>query len=109
MGAAGIGAAVCESARFGGLGARIELDKVPVNTESITPEEIFICETQARMLLQVAPDDVDEVLAAIRSKNGICAVIGEITKKDFNLFTYAGDIVATILINRPGTVEGLND
>jgi phosphoribosylformylglycinamidine (FGAM) synthase-like enzyme len=61
LGAAGIGAAVCESARFGGLGARIELDKVPVNTESITPEEIFICETQARMLLQVAPDDVDEM------------------------------------------------
>lgn len=96
LGAAGIGAAVCESARYGGLGARIELDKVPVNTGSITPEEVFICETQARMLLQVAPDDVDQVLEAIKSKNGIAAVIGEITDQDFNLFTYGDNVIATI-------------
>lgn len=96
LGAAGIGAAVCESARFGGLGARIELDKVPVNTAAITPEEVFICETQARMLLQVAPDDVGEVLAAIRSKNGIAAIIGEITDQDHNVFTYGDKVIATI-------------
>jgi len=96
LGAAGIGAAVCESTRFGGLGARVQLDKVPVNTQDITPEEIFICETQARMLVQVAPQDVDEVLAAIRSKNGIAAVIGEITDTDYNVFEYGDKVVATI-------------
>ncbi len=100
LGAAGIGAAVCESARFGGLGARVELDKVPVREANITPEEIFICETQARMLLQVQPEDVDEVLKAIRSKNGIAAVIGEITDQDYNVFSYQGQTVATI-VNKP--------
>ncbi|MGR6836040.1 AIR synthase-related protein [Syntrophomonas erecta] len=96
LGAAGIGAAVCESARFGGLGAKIQLDKVPVKTGNITPEEIFICETQARMLLQVEPQDVDEVLEAIRSKNGITAVIGEITDQDHSIFEYQGQVIATI-------------
>jgi hypothetical protein len=96
LGAAGIGAAVCESARFGGLGARVELDKVPVKTGDITPEEVFICETQARMLFQVEPQHVDEVLEAIRSKNGITAVIGEITDQDYNVFTYQGQVTATI-------------
>lgn len=96
LGAAGIGAAVCESARFGGLGAKVELDKVPVKTKDITPEEIFICETQARMLLQVEPENVDKVLEAIRSKNGIAAVIGEITDQDENVFTYNGQVIATI-------------
>lgn len=96
LGAAGIGAAVCESARFGGLGAQVELDKVPVKPGDITPEEVFICETQARMLLQVEPQNVDEVMAAIRSKNGAAAVIGEITDKDYNVFTYQGEIIATI-------------
>lgn len=96
LGAAGIGAAVCESARFGGLGAKVYLDKVPVKTENITPEEVFICETQARMILQVEPQDVDEVLEAIRSKNGIAAVIGEITDKDYNVFEYEGKVIATI-------------
>lgn len=100
LGAAGIGAAVCESARFGGLGARVELDKVPVREANITPEEIFICETQARMLLQVQPEDVDEVLEAIRSRNGIAAVIGEITDQDYNVFSYQGQTVASI-VNKP--------
>ena len=96
LGAAGIGAAVCESARFGGLGAKVELDKVPVKTKDITPEEIFICETQARMLLQLEPENVDKVLEAIRSKNGIAAVSGEITDQDENVFTYNGQVIATI-------------
>jgi hypothetical protein len=43
-------------------------------------------------------------------RNGICAVIGEITEKDFNLFTYAGDIVATIPNKpTPEQLKGLND
>ena len=110
LGAAGIGAAVCESARFGGLGARIDLDKVPVNTNNITPEEIFICETQARMLLHVEPQDVDEVMAAIRSKNGIAAVIGEINDKDYNVFEYNGQLVATIPNNpSPEIIKALQD
>ena len=107
LGAAGIGAAVCESARFGGLGAKVELDKVPVNTDNITPEEVFICETQARMLLQVEPENVDEVLAAIRSKNGIAAVIGEITDQDYNIFTYKDQVIANIP-NKP-SVETLKE
>jgi phosphoribosylformylglycinamidine synthase len=96
LGAAGIGAAVCESARFGGLGARVELDQVPVRTAAISPEEVFICETQARMLLQVEPRHVAEVLEAIRSQNGTAAVIGEINDQDYNVFTYQGEVVATI-------------
>jgi len=110
LGAAGIGAGVCESARFGGLGARVELDKVPVKMADITPEEVFICETQSRMLVQVEPQDVDEVLAAIRSKNGIAAVIGEITDKDYNVFEYNGQVVATIP-NKPSpeVIQALMD
>ncbi|CFY11404.1 PurM, N-terminal-like [Syntrophomonas zehnderi OL-4] len=106
LGAAGIGAAVCESARFGGLGARVELDKVPVKTDSISPEEVFICETQARMLLQVQPEHVEEVLEAIRSKNGVAAEIGEITDQDYSVFAYRDQIVATIP-NRPSQEQML--
>jgi phosphoribosylformylglycinamidine (FGAM) synthase-like enzyme len=48
------------------------------------------------MLFQVEPQHVDEVLEAIRSKNGITAVIGEITDQDYNVFTYQGQVTATI-------------
>ncbi|MDR0783531.1 MAG: hypothetical protein LBE83_07220 [Propionibacteriaceae bacterium] len=95
LGAAGIGAAVCESTRYGGLGARVDLTEVPLR-EVITPEEILICETQARMLVQVAPADVDEVLTAIRAKNAKATVIGEVTSEDQAVFTYQGQTIATI-------------
>jgi phosphoribosylformylglycinamidine synthase subunit PurL len=77
LGAAGIGAAVSESVRFGGLGARVDLTPVPVRREGLTPEEILICETQARMLFQVAPEDVAEVMEAVESQGAKAAVIGE--------------------------------
>ena len=96
LGAAGIGAAVCESARYGGFGARVNLSTVPVKVEGLTPEEILICETQARMVLQVSPKDVDEVMEAIQSKNGIAAVIGEINGGSMELFEHNGQLVAAI-------------
>jgi len=108
LGAAGVGAAVCESARFGGLGAKVDLARVPVKVQSLTPEEILINETQARMMFQVAPEHVDEVLEALRSKGGNAAVIGEITSDDKAVFEYDGKPVATIP-NQPSpeTLESL--
>ncbi len=96
LGAAGIGAAVCESARFGNLGARLELDKVPVREAGITPEEILICETQGRMLLQVEEKDVEHVLKIIERKNVPVSVVGEITHDDGEIFTFKGKAVAEI-------------
>jgi phosphoribosylformylglycinamidine synthase len=96
LGAAGIGAAICESARFGGLGAKVDLSKVPVSVKEITPQEILICETQARYVVQVAPSSVNAVLRAVRSKTDNVAVIGEVTSDDKEIFEYNGEVVATI-------------
>ena len=96
LGAAGIGAAVCESARYGGFGAEVDLSVVPVKVKDITPEEILICETQARMAFQVFPENVAEVIKAIQSKGGIATVIGDITDSDQEVFKYNDRIVATI-------------
>jgi len=106
LGAAGIGAGVCESARFGGLGAKVDLTEVPVKVEEITPEEILICETQGRMLFQVAPEDAQEVLEALRTQTEAAAIIGEITDDDKAVFEYKGKKVAEIT-NKPSE-ETLN-
>ncbi len=109
LGAAGLGAAVCESARFGSLGARVDLTKVPVSVKDITPEEVLICETQARYLIQVSPDSVDEVVEALRTKTENVAVIGEIVKDDKEVFEYDGKVIAEIP-NKPSreTLEALS-
>ena len=108
LGAAGVGAAVCESARYGGFGAEVDLSAVPVKVEGLTAEEILICETQARMVVQVSPADANEIMGAIQSKNGIAAMIGEITNDDKEVFEYRGQTVATIP-NKPSReiLEGL--
>ena len=100
LGAAGIGAAVCESARYGGLGAAVDLSRVAVKVEDITPEEIMICETQGRMAVQTEEKDVDEVLAAIRSRGPKAEVIGEINDDSKQVFEYQGKTIA-VIPNRP--------
>jgi phosphoribosylformylglycinamidine (FGAM) synthase-like enzyme len=100
LGAAGIGAAICESARFGGLGARVDLARVPVSFKGITRQEILICETQARYVVHVAPESVDKVLRAIRTKTDNTAVIGEVTADDKEVFEYNGEPVA-VIPNKP--------
>ncbi|MCL2058930.1 MAG: AIR synthase-related protein [Oscillospiraceae bacterium] len=104
LGAAGIGAAVCESARYGGFGARVDLTGAPLKGEDITPEEILICETQGRMLMQVGPGDVDDVLGAVRAHGAKATVIGEITGDDGATFTCRGQVVASIP-NKPTAAQ----
>ena len=100
LGAAGIGAAVCESARYGGFGAKVDLSKAPVKVDKLSAEEILICETQGRMVVQVAPEHAEEVLIAIQSNGKEAAIIGEITDDDKEVFEYNGKTIA-IIPNKP--------
>jgi phosphoribosylformylglycinamidine synthase len=104
LGAAGIGAAVCESARYGGFGARVNLTKVPVKVKSITPEEVLICESQGRMVVQVAKKDVDLLLKTIRAKGARAEVIGEINDDNKEVFEYKGKTVA-VIPNHPSPAD----
>ncbi len=104
LGAAGIGAAVCESARYGGFGASVDLSNVLVKVDDITPEEIMICETQGRIAIQMEEKDVDEVLTAIRSRGAKAEVIGEITDDDKQVFEYKGEAFA-VIPNHPSEAD----
>ncbi|MFW6160094.1 MAG: AIR synthase-related protein [Acidobacteriota bacterium] len=104
LGAAGIGAAVCESARYGGFGAWVDLSRVPVKVENITPEEILIGESQGRMAVQVAEKDVEFVLDAIRAEGAKAEWIGEINDDNKEVFEYKGKTVA-VIPNRPSPAE----
>lgn len=104
LGAAGIGAAVCESARYGGFGAHVDLAKVPLRVKGLTPEEILIGESQGRMSVQVAKKDADAVLKAIRKKGVRAEVIGEINADDKEVFEYKGKTVA-VIPNRPSAAD----
>ena len=104
LGAAGIGAAVCESARYGGFGAHVDLTKVPVKGKNLTPEEILICESQGRMAVQVAKKDVDQVVRTIRGKGVRAEVIGVINDDNKEVFEYKGKTIA-VIPNHPSKAD----
>lgn len=99
LGAAGLGAAVCESARAGNLGAYVDMGKVQ-KTIDLTDEEIILCETQGRYLLQTSKKDVKEVLSVLRDNGAVAEEIGYITPGDNVIFGRENFIVA-IVPNNP--------
>ncbi|MFA5628830.1 MAG: phosphoribosylformylglycinamidine synthase subunit PurL [Dehalococcoidales bacterium] len=60
-------------------GAKVYLDKVPLKYKGLSYWEIWISESQERMIMAVPPDKVDELLALFASENTEAAVIGEFT------------------------------
>ena len=62
LGGGGLSCVVGEIALAGGCGAEVELSKVPLKEEGLAPWEIWVSESQERMMLAVSPKNVDEVL-----------------------------------------------
>ncbi len=59
MGAAGLTSSSLEMGGKGGVGIELELDKVPMREEGMTPYEIMLSESQERMLMILKPEKVE--------------------------------------------------
>ncbi len=96
LGAAGVGAAVCESANGGNLGAEIELSKVLIRQgKKLTPPGLILNETQARYIFTVPPQKVGNALDAI-GENGLASVIGKVNSSNEVVFEENRQVMATI-------------
>ncbi|GLY99309.1 phosphoribosylformylglycinamidine synthase subunit PurL [Actinoplanes sp. NBRC 103695] len=82
LGGAGLTCALTETAAAAGTGMRVWLERVPLREASMSPTEILASESQERMLLIVAPDKLEPVLA-VAEKWGVWATaIGEVTPSE---------------------------
>ncbi|MDQ7844171.1 MAG: phosphoribosylformylglycinamidine synthase subunit PurL [Armatimonadota bacterium] len=79
MGAAGLTCAASEMAARGGVGMRLDLDRVPLRESGMRADEILRSESQERMLLVVRPEAADRVAAVYRRWGLAAVVIGEVT------------------------------
>ncbi len=98
LGAAGLVGASSEMAANGKLGAHIIADNVHLRDVSLTPFEIMISESQERMVLEVEPGSVDQVLSIADKYDLIANVIGELTQETQYVVEYRGEIVADMPI-----------
>lgn len=80
LGAGGISSAVGEMANRSGCGAVVELEKVPLKAQDLLPWEIFLSESQERMLLSVPPQNLEKVLKVFEAEEVEATVIGLFTR-----------------------------
>ncbi len=99
LGAAGLGGASSELAAKGGLGARIIADAVPQREPNMNAYEILLAESQERMVFEVAPEDVDAVLALVAKYDLNGAVVGYLTEEPNYTVEFKGEVVADIPID----------
>ena len=84
-GAGGLSSAVGEMGEK--LGARVDLEKVPLKYQGLNYEEIWISESQERMVLSADPKKAQALLDIFADENVEATVIGEFTgNKRLELF-----------------------
>ncbi|MEM2874463.1 MAG: phosphoribosylformylglycinamidine synthase subunit PurL [Candidatus Hadarchaeales archaeon] len=76
LGGGGLSCAACEVANRSGCGVTVELERVPLKYEEMRPWEIWISESQERMLLSVPEKKVDEVLSVFSDEDVEATVVG---------------------------------
>ena len=96
MGAAGLTCSSTEMSARGKSGMEIDIDKVPVREEMMTPYEIMLSESQERMLVVSTPEKLNEVKAVFH-KWGLNAVeIGHVITGDKVVVSSGGKVVADV-------------
>ena len=99
MGAAGLTCSTSEMAAKGGVGIEIDLDKVPIRTESLSPVEYMLSESQERMLFVVKKGYENKIIEIFKKWGLDCIEIGKITDTKKVLVKYKGKIVVDIPAN----------
>ncbi len=96
MGAAGITCSTSEMSERGGCGMEIDIDKVPVREEAMTPYEIMLSESQERMLVVARPDTLDDVQDIFKKWGLHATVIGKVIPENMLRVYSRGQIRAEI-------------
>ncbi len=93
-GGGGLSSAVGEMAEE--TGVRVDLEKVPLKYSGLSYTEIWVSESQERMLLAVPPENLEKLMAIMRNEDVEATVIGEFTDDMRLKLYYEGNLVADL-------------
>ena len=93
-GAGGLSSAVGEMGEE--VGAEVKLETVPLKYQGLTYTEIWISEAQERMVLAVAPKDINQLLNVFEKENVEATVIGKFTDTKRLVLKYKGQKVCDL-------------
>jgi phosphoribosylformylglycinamidine synthase len=93
-GGGGLSSAVGEMAED--TGVRVDLEKVPLKYAGLSYAEIWISESQERMIIAVPPENIDELMALFAGEDVEANVIGEFTNDRRLQLFYQGEKVCDL-------------
>jgi len=96
MGAAGLTSSSVEMASKGGVGIRLDMDKVPQRETGMTAYEMMLSESQERMLMVLQPGKEAFAEAIFHKWELDFAVIGEVTDTGRMVLVHHGETVCDI-------------
>ncbi len=96
MGAAGLTCSAVEMGDKGGLGIRLDLDRVPQREANMTAYEMMLSESQERMLMVLRPEKEAEAKAVFEKWELDFAIVGETIPEDRFLIEHHGKVVADL-------------
>lgn len=96
MGAAGISCSSSETAEAGGVGIRLNLDRVPLREHGMSPYEILLSESQERMLIIGQIEYSDKIIQIAEKWDLHIEQIGEVIDGDNLICNWHGKQVCDI-------------
>ena len=100
MGAAGLTCSAVEMGDKGGLGVRLDLEKVPVRETAMTAYEMMLSESQERMLMVLRPELEAEAKAVFDKWDLDFAIVGETIAQDRFLIQLNGETKADLPLSK---------
>ncbi len=100
MGAAGLTCSAVEMGDKGGLGVRLDLEKVPQREENMTAYEMMLSESQERMLMVLKPALEAEARAVFEKWDLDFAIVGETLPEDRFLIMHNGEVKADLPLSK---------
>jgi len=116
LGGGGLSCVCGEIAHAAGVGVRVDIGRVPLKEEGLEPWEIWVSESQERMMLAVTPDDVEEVLSVFDMWDVEATVLGHTIHEQRAQVYYHGVLIVDMDLNfytkgpeycRPYKVKGV--
>jgi len=96
IGGGGLSSAVGETAERFNCGVAVDLEMVPLKYQGLAPWEIYLSESQERMLLTCTPQNLEAVLAVFAKEDVTATAIGKLIDERRLKLSYQTELVSDI-------------
>lgn len=96
IGGGGLSSAVGETAERFGCGVEVNLEKVPLKYQGLAPWEIYLSESQERMLLIVPPGNLEQVISIFEKEDVLATAIGQLIVQRRLRLKYKDELISDI-------------